>query len=133
MRASPGLLIAAVIGFSLAPSAVPAQPPSTPAWGTASESSEVVSAWDMQTQDWGTTWLHDEATQYRFLTSAGLLYAGLHVPNGAAVDYIELDACDTSVTNQVSGGLLRSAGGVTDLLAFFLTGGTTPRGRLVWM
>jgi len=132
MRASSGLLIAAVIAFSLAPSAVPAQTPSTPAWGTASESSEVVSAWDMQTPDWGTTWLHDETTQYRFLTSAGLLYAGLHVPNGAAVDYIELDACDTSVTNQVSGGLLRSAAGVTDVLAFVSTGGTEADGCSRW-
>src|SRR6476469_2126496 len=118
MRASPGLLVAIAAGLALSASAAPAQTPSTPEWGITSESSEVVSAWDMQTTDFGTTWQHDGDTQYRYLTSAGSLFAGLHVPHGAALDYIELDACDSSATNQVSGGLLRSAAGATDTLVF---------------
>ena len=132
MRASPGLLVAIAAGLALSASAAPAQTPSTPEWGITSESSEVVSAWDMQTTDFGTTWQHDGDTQYRYLTSAGSLFAGLHVPNGAAIDYIELDACDSSATNQVSGGLLRSAAGVTDTLVFVGTGGTAADGCSRW-
>jgi len=131
MRAPLRPLLAAVV-LAASSTAALAQTASTPAWGTSSETSEVVSAWDMQTQDYGTTWQHDGNNQYRYLTSAGTLYAGLHVPNGAVIDSIELDACDTSSFAQVFGGLLRSDGQVTDILGLAFTGPTEMDGCSRW-
>ena len=128
MSALRSLLLAAVLTTS---TSLLAQP-STPAWGTTTESSEVVSAWDMQTFDYGTAWQGDVANQFRYLTSAGALYSGIHVPNGAIVDYIELDACDTSATFQVSAGLQRSIPGETDLLVSVSTLGPAADGCSRW-
>jgi hypothetical protein len=131
MRAPLRLLLAAS-SVVLVTAASLAQSRSTPEWGTTSESSEVVSAWDMQTADWGTAWQHDTNTSYRYLTSAGALYGGVHVPNGAVIDSIELDACDTSPAFQISAGLLRSAAGTTDLLASVATGSMEASGCSRW-
>ena len=122
MSAPSRLLLSALLGLTASAAAL-AQTGSRPAWGTSSESSEVISGWDMQTADYGTPWQHDPGTQYRYMTSAGVLYAGLHVPNGAVIDYIELDACDTSDTAEVVAGLLRASdAGITDILGIVFTG-----------
>ena len=131
MSASSRLLLAATIVLAVSAAAL-AQTPSAPAWGTSSESSEVVSAWDMQTADFGTAWQHDASNNYRYLTTAGTLFAGLHVPNGAVIDSIELDACDSSTDFQAVAGLLRSSGSITDVLAFAATGTAEADGCSRW-
>jgi hypothetical protein len=109
-----------------------AQSPSTPAWGTTSDSSEVISAWDMQTASSGATWVNDALTNYRYLTSAGVFLAGVHVPNGAVIDYIELDGCDSSPTSATAAGLYRSNGQATDILAAVDSGTTEVDGCSRW-
>jgi hypothetical protein len=130
MSASRRLFIASAI-LSASASICAAQA-STPAWGTTTESSDVISAWDMQTFDYGTAWQGDVNNQYRYLTSAGALYGGLHVPNGAIIDYMELDACDNSATFQVAAGIQRSIPGETDLLASVSTTGPAADGCSRW-
>jgi hypothetical protein len=131
MSASSRLLLAAALVLAVSSIAF-GQTPSTPAWGTSSESSEVVSAWDMQTADYGTAWQHDANNSYRYLPTAGTLFAGLHIPNGAVIDSIELDACDSSTDFQVVAGLLRAAGGITDVLAFAASGTAEADGCSRW-
>ena len=131
MSAPTPVLVASAVVLAASAAAL-AQAPSTPAWGTTSESSEVVSAWDMQTSDFGTAWQHDANNNYRYLTTAGSLFAGLHIPNGAAIDSIELDACDSSTDFQVVAGLLRASGGITDVLAFAASGTAEADGCSRW-
>jgi hypothetical protein len=122
MSASPRLLLASVLVLSAMPRTAAAQHASTPAWGITSESSEVISAWEMESVDSGATWLHDNVTNYRYLTSPNTFLAAVHVPNGAVIDYLELDACDSSAMFAVSAGLNRSDGQATDNLAVVNTG-----------
>jgi S-layer family protein len=132
MSARSRLLLAAFLVLAASATAF-AQARSAPSWGTSSESSEVVSAWDMQTDAYGTAWLADTTNnQYRYLTMPGTLVGGLHVPNGAVIDYIELDACDGDNTFQVTAGLARSNGATTDLLATVATGSAEASGCSRW-
>ena len=109
-----------------------AQTPDTPSWGTTSESSEFVSAWDMQGFEGTTGWTQDATTGNRVLTDLGALKAGLHVPNGAVIDYVELDACDTSATNEATAGIERAAGNTVEFIASVSTGGAAADGCSRW-
>jgi hypothetical protein len=71
-------------------------------FGVDSPSVAVVSAWDMETFESQTTWAAAELNTYRYLTNAGVLYGTVHVPQGASLLSIELDACDSSATKGVN-------------------------------
>ena len=114
MRASLRPLLAAVVFTTAA--GLAAQTPAAPEWGTSSESNVVVSAWDMQVIDSTDTWAMDVDTNNRYLTSAGTLYAGVPVPNGAVIDSVEIDGCDNSTTYYVYAGLWKYSGGSKTLI-----------------
>jgi hypothetical protein len=93
-----------------------------PTYGVDDSSVEVVSAWDMEPFESQTTWASSKLNSYRFLTNAGLLLGAVHVPQGASLLSIELDACDTSATEGVGASFSRiDATGFTQL-AFVQTG-----------
>jgi len=96
--------------------------PSAPTYGVDSPSIAVVSAWDLETFESATTWAAAKLNTYRYLTNAGLLLGAVHVPQGASLLSIELDACDTSPTKGVgaSFGQVDSTGFTQ--LAFVQTG-----------
>src|SRR5689334_656664 len=114
MRASLRPLLAAVVFATAA--GLAAQTPAAPEWGTSSESSVVVSAWDMQVIDSTDTWAMDVDTNNRYLTSAGTLYAGVPLPTGAVIDSVEIDGCDNSTTYDVYAGLWNYSGGSKTLI-----------------
>ena len=82
--------------------------PVSPDWGVTGRSSYVLNAWDMQVTNSGVTWAILPNTN-RYLTSGGGgLIGEIHVPQGALITTIELDACDDSVTGGVHAFFLRS-------------------------
>jgi S-layer homology domain len=78
-----------------------------PTYGVDSPSIAVVSAWDMEPFESDTTWSSSKLNTYRYLTNAGTLFGAVHVPQGASLISIELDACDTSAVEGVGAGLGR--------------------------
>ena len=105
MRKRPGAIGVILIGFA---SSLAASGPTTPSWGTQGDSQYVVTAWDMQPATSGATW--DNAFNgYRYRTGpSGEFIGAVHLPQGALIESIALDACDISVEGQVSFTLLRS-------------------------
>jgi hypothetical protein len=93
-----------------------------PSYGIDSPSIAVVSAWDLEPFESQTTWASSELNTYRYLTNAGALFGVIHVPQGASLLSIELDACDTSPTKGVAASFSRvDATGLTSL-SFVQTG-----------
>jgi S-layer homology domain len=109
----------------LASSSLAAQ--QSPSYGVDSTSIEVVSAWDMEPFESQTTWAASKLNAYRFLTNAGALFGIVHVPEGASLLSIELDACDTSGTHEVVASFARlEATGFTPLAQISTGDGPTP-------
>jgi S-layer homology domain len=93
-----------------------------PSYGVDSPSIEVISAWDMEPFESQTTWASSKLNSYRFLTNPGTLFGVAHIPQGASLLSIELDACDTSATEGIGASFSRiDATGFTQL-AFVQTG-----------
>jgi len=96
-------------------------------YGVDSPSIAVVSAWDMEPFESNTTWLSAELNAYRYLTNAGVLYGTIHLPQGASLLSIELDACDTSATKSVHASFSRlDASGFTQLASVLTGDAATP-------
>ena len=96
---------------------------SVPTYGVDSPSIAVVSAWDMGVRNSQTTWSMAGANFYRYLTNSGQLMAAIHVPAGARLLSMELDACDTTATDQVAALLVRlEAAATPTALAAVTTG-----------
>jgi S-layer homology domain len=93
-----------------------------PSYGVDSPSIAIVSAWDMEPFESQTTWASSELNTYRYLTNAGVLFGAIHVPQGASLLSIELDACDTSATEGVGASFGRVDSAGYTLLAFVQTG-----------
>ena len=106
-RASFALLLS-LGSASMTAQQLRAQAQAAPTYGVDSPSIAVVSAWDMEPFESQTTWASSKLNTYRFLTNAGVLYGVVHVPQGASLLSIELDACDTSATASMSSGLFTS-------------------------
>ena len=106
MRAFVRLHFAVVSGFILS-SVTLAQNSSSPAWGTTSESSEVISVWDMEIGNSNETWTGNGTFAQRYATNGGTFFSALHVPQGAVLDYILLDGCDDSDTGSVEAGITK--------------------------
>jgi hypothetical protein len=110
---------ASLVGLGSA-SLIAQQPVAT--FGVDSPSVAVISAWEMEPDSSTATWSSAELNAYRYLTNAGLLLAPVHVPQGASILSIELDACDSSALKGVNAALSRySAAGLT-VLATLSTG-----------
>jgi hypothetical protein len=106
------------------PSAVaPGREPG-PSYGTASSIVAVVTALECSTY-WQThTWRPTVGTGSRYLTAAGTFECVVHMPAGASILRIELEACDTSSVGEVIAnfGLLTSPGGPGFTIASVSTG-----------
>ena len=107
MTTNPRLMALVVAGVVLFAATSHAQEPSrlVPApntYGTADLVSYVVSAWEFEfvTTGVGATTLH--APGGRYFTSPGLLRTGIHLPNGASIQAIEIQGCDTSATGALT-------------------------------
>jgi hypothetical protein len=98
-----------------------------PGYGVDSTSVAVVSAWDLQPVESAITWSASQVNGYRYLTNNGALFGAVHVPQGASLLAIELDACDTSGTEEVVASFARIEGsGFTPLAAIGTGEGPTP-------
>lgn len=115
-------VVLCVFLLSLASGRLAAQQ-SVPAYGVDSPSIAVLSAWDMVTADSAATWSRTSPNFYRYLTSTSELSGAIHVPAGARLLSMELDACDTTATQQVAAGLFRlTATATAAALAVVFTG-----------
>ena len=100
------LSIALLLG--LAPSVLSAQA-QTPAYGVDSVSTYVVTAWDMQMTEPTVGWTGSALPSgHRYATSSGGFLAGANLPQGARILSIELEACDTSATGEVTAILFQT-------------------------
>ena len=70
-------------------------------YGTSAQTALVITAFDCDTFSQADTWSPVGGSPNRFLT-AGFFECGVFVPSGAQVIRIEVEACDTSATQQVS-------------------------------
>lgn len=95
--------------------------PSSPAWGVASSSAEIISAWDMQASTGSAQWTFDFAG-HRYMT-AGILLAAVHVPQGAKITTLVIDGCDFATDGGVQFTLNRSTADQSDVIATAQTGG----------
>jgi len=96
-------------------------------FGVDSPSVAVVSAWDMEPDQSTVTWSSGELNTYRYLTNAGLLLGTIHVPQGASLLSIELDACDSSPLKGVNASFSRiDAAGFTQLASVTTGDAPTP-------
>jgi hypothetical protein len=100
---SVGILL--VIRLLAFPGSAGASSPKT--YGPTSEVAHVVNAWDFQVMDAG-DFASPEVDATR-VCDAGtcVLAAGVRLPAGALATRIELDACDTSATDQITVSMLR--------------------------
>ena len=72
-----------------------------PSWGTASLTSLVMGAYNFSVRDSSMTWAA-AGGGFRSLTSAGgVLDAVPMLPNGSQVEWVEIEACDTSATASI--------------------------------
>jgi hypothetical protein len=102
--------------------ALHAAPASSPEFGVVDQSSYVLTAWDMQTVNSAVTWAILPTTD-RYLTNAeGALIGAVHVPQGALINSIELEACDASAAGGVNAFFFRSDSAGPVLLASVGTG-----------
>jgi hypothetical protein len=90
-------------------SSLSATPP--PSFGVDQVSTAVVTAWDVEAADPTMTW--GTLALYRHQTSAGTFLGALHLPQGALILSIELEACDQTGTGEVAAALFRGSPGAT--------------------
>ena len=103
MGGRPGVIGAFVIVSSGFTAADP-----TPSFGVTGNSQYVVTAWDVSPDVSDTTWDFSLNNGYRFATSGpGEFIGAAHLPQGALVQQIGLEACDSSTDGQVSALLIR--------------------------
>jgi hypothetical protein len=96
-----------------------------PTYGVDSVSTYVVTAWDMATSDSNVEWATTGplGNTHRYLTSLGQFVGAVHIPQGALIVSIELEACDSSDVGAVVAFLSReTATGPTFGLANVQTG-----------
>jgi hypothetical protein len=93
-----------------------------PTFGVDSVEAVVITAWEMEPANSATTWTNSSG--YRYSTGGpSTLVGAVHVPQGALILSIELEACDTANASEVLTGLYRVNSEGIDLLATAQTGG----------
>jgi S-layer homology domain len=106
MGGRPGVIGAFVMvcaGFTAAAAADP-----IPSFGVTGDSQYVVTAWDVSPDVSGTTWDFTLNNGYRFATGGSKEFIGAaYLPQGALVQQIGLEACDSSTDGQVGALLIR--------------------------
>ena len=117
-KLGPGSVVLLGLLLSLGSECLAAQQ-SVPTYGVDSPLIAVVSAWDMEGVGSSTTW--DVTGFYRYSTNGGQLIAAIHVPSGARLLSLELDACDTTATALAVGQLFRVDAGSGNALAVVST------------
>ena len=105
-RLDSGSVVLSVFLLSLGSGRLAAQQ-SLPTYGVNSTSVAVVSAWEMQPGYSETMSDVSSANGYRYLTESGTFYSVVHMPQGARILSIELDACDTTPIGQLTSALYR--------------------------
>ena len=117
-----GLILIVSAGFA---SAIAAQSPA-PSWGLTGDSQYVVTAWDMQPINSVVTWDNDVlGNGYRYRTGpSGGFFGAAHLPQGALINEIGLEACDSSIEGEVSFSLVRADPAGATILATASTGAT---------
>jgi hypothetical protein len=95
---------------------------SAPAFGVDAMSSEVINTWDMQPSTHLAQWSLVVPSGHRYFAATGSMFAGVHVPQGAKITTIAIDACDNSIEGGVTFSLFRSTSAETTILATVTTG-----------
>lgn len=109
-----------VAGASLAASFARAQTP--PSFGVDPVSTYLVTAWELQPADSAVQWTSGD-NGHRSLTAGVGLLGTVHLPQGARVLSIDLEACDASAAGEVVATLYRqSASAPSELIATVNTG-----------
>ena len=88
---------------------------SAPAWGIEDLSTYVLTAWDMEPAT-SAVEVSNAPNLHRFATSSGVLIGAVHLPEGAQIVSMQLEACDTADDGEVLVTLRRySISSPTDL------------------
>ena len=113
---TPASLLVGLLLLAAAP--LSAAPGSAPRWGVNDLTVQVITAWDMQISDSGTTWTN-LPNGNRYITNAGggVFIGAVHVPEGALITTIELEGCDDSIEAGVAAELFREEAGIGTVLA----------------
>src|SRR5262245_61535951 len=83
--------------------------PESPSYGVDSVSTYVVTAWDMEPAGPAISWSGAVTPNlHRYATTGGGFLAGAHLPQGASILSLELEACDTSASGSVTAVLYRA-------------------------
>jgi hypothetical protein len=88
-----------------------------PAWGIEDVSTYVLTAWDMDPAT-STVDVSNLPNFHRFATSSGVFVGAVHLPDGALIVSMALEACDTA----------DDGGSFANLLRFAISGGSTGLG-----
>src|SRR5262245_10887431 len=91
-----------------------------PEWGIDDLSDYVVTSWDMQTG--GSQSVFDATNYHRYLTEFGTFIGAVHLPQGAQIVSISLEACDDTSGSQVDAHLVRASASATIFLDIVNTG-----------
>jgi hypothetical protein len=83
----------------------PTPPASGRTYGTTAQTAYTVGAFDLESLQSGTTYSFVNMKAHRYMTNSGILAATLHLPAGALVEKMEVEACDTSTAGEVAVGL----------------------------
>jgi hypothetical protein len=87
------------------------QTPRAPAWGVDDLSTYVVTAWDMEPSNWEVQWAIAVGNGHRRILAGGAegsLIGVAHLPQGAQIVSIALEACDSSAVGGVTAILTRT-------------------------
>ena len=118
MKRISGIVCGFLVGLFGFSAAIAAQV--EPTYGVDSISTYVVTAWDMEPTGPTVAWTTEELNRWQ--TSSGAFYGALHVPQGARLISIELEACDSSASGEVLAYLFRGTSGGALLIADVVTG-----------
>ena len=92
-------------------------------YGTLSETSTTISAWEFELYQQDVTWSRSGFNRYVTDNSGCCLMAGVHLPNGAVITGFAVDGCDLSTAGEIYALFLSCSGGsCTYVVQSILTG-----------
>ena len=127
-----GILAGMGVGVCAAAMALAGEPPpSTPAYGTAGLSTATVSALEFSTYIQGENWSTIPGSTGRYLLSSfGEFVGAVHLPQGALIQSVEIEGCDSSSSGSLTGSFYAAPAPPASLvdLADFDTGASATPG-----
>ncbi len=130
MSARFGILAVVGLGVWAAGLGLPVEPAPAPAWGTVALSTYTVSALEFSTYIQGESWSPILGLAGRYLLSpAGEFVAAVHLPQGASIQGIEIEGCDSNSSGSLTGSFFVAPvppGSLVDVVDFDTGVAATP-------